>query len=135
MVGEKTSCTRVRADSCIIDVTFSVTLSTCTASRLIDTTSHLHIPTPNIIYSRLYHFVGQGTEIGRGRYSEAELTDIKLDAERTTNPMVRFSHSTLQNLIDRSFHVCYPLLIIGSYLFNIAGPSFDARQFRADCTK
>lgn len=55
------------------------------ALRLNDTTNpfaYAHLP--DIIYSRLRHFAGQGTEIGRDRYSEAELTDIK--RWNTTNP-------------------------------------------------
>lgn len=52
------------------------------ALRLNDTTNpfaYAHLP--DIIYSRLRHFAGQGTEIGRDRYSEAELTDIKREIQ------------------------------------------------------
>lgn len=39
--------------------------------------THLHMPTSDIIYSRLCHFASQGTEIERDRYSKAKLSDIK----------------------------------------------------------
>lgn len=66
------------------------------ALRLNDTTNtfaYAHLP--DIIYSRLRHFAGQGTEIGRDRYSEAELTDIKREALKHNQSSVRFSRRLL----------------------------------------
>lgn len=66
------------------------------ALRLNDTTNpfaYAHLP--DIIYSRLRHFAGQGTEIGRDRYSEAELTDIKREALKHNQSSVRSSRRLL----------------------------------------